>query len=106
LATLQPIGDKNVDTSLLNYALMGVVIAGVTEMLNRARARDWWVVATIASAGIIGALFGWAQIDGLTSAVQGLATGFGTSGFISVAHAFGSAKSTPAPSAVIDTTGQ
>lgn len=94
------------ETTLVNYALMGVVIAGVTEMLNRARARDWWVVATIASAGAVGALFGWAGLDGLNDAVQGLATGFGTSGFISVAHAFGSAKSTPAPSAVIDTTGQ
>lgn len=94
------------ETTLLEYALMGVVIAGVTEMINRARARDWWVVATIASAGIIGALFGWAGLDGLDNAVQGLATGFGTSGFISVAHAFGSAKSTPVPSSIIDTTGQ
>jgi uncharacterized membrane protein HdeD (DUF308 family) len=82
------------------YLLLGAVIAGITELLNRLRAKDYWVAATIISSAIVGGLFGWQGIEGL-DVVTGLAAGFGTSGVIKTISAFGN-KSTPAPSTVLE----
>lgn len=81
------------------YVLLGAVIAGVTEMLNRVRARDYWVAATIATSAIIGGLFGIFAIEGL-NLVTGIAAGFGVSGAFS-AIGMVKGKSTPQPSSIV-----
>lgn len=70
------------------YVLLGAVIAGATELLNRLRARDFWVAATIVTSAVIGTLFGAADVEGLTP-ITGLAAGLGASGAIKVLSAFG-----------------
>lgn len=81
------------------FVLLGAVIAGVTELLSRLRAKDYWVAATIVTSAGIGALFGAAEVEGLT-VLTGLAAGFGASGAIKAISSVGR-KSTPAPSKVI-----
>lgn len=84
---------------LTQYVLLGAVIAGVTEFLNRLRAKDYWVAATVATAALIGLLFGVSGVEGLTP-ITGLAAGFGVSGaFSGIGMIRG--KSTPAPSEVL-----
>lgn len=78
------------------YILLSAVIAGVTEFLNRLRARDYWTAATIATAAGVGALFGFFDVEGLT-VITGIAAGFGTSGSLSALGIIGK-RSTPAPS--------
>lgn len=82
------------------YVLLAAVIAGITELLSRARAKDWWVVGTIATAGIIGGLFGYFEIGGLTDVATGVAAGFGASGALKAVSSVGN-KSQPQPSALI-----
>lgn len=84
---------------LAQYVLLGMVIAGATELLNRLRARDYWVVATIVTSGLIGALFGFGGVEGLTP-VTGLAAGLGVSGAIKTLSIFGQ-KSQPTESKVL-----
>ena len=81
------------------YVLFAAVIAGVTELLNRARAKDWWVVATIATSALIGGVFGYFGLEGLT-VVTGIAAGFGASGAIKLVGSVGR-KSEPEPSAAL-----
>lgn len=81
---------------LTQYILLAAVIAGVTELINRLRARDYWVALTVATAATIGGVFGYFGIEGLTL-VTGIAAGFGTSGAFS-AIGMVQGKSTPAPS--------
>lgn len=81
------------------YVLLAAVIAGVTELLNRARAKDWWVVATIATAATIGGVFGYFELEGLT-VVTGIAAGFGASGALKLVGNVGN-KSEPHPSSVL-----
>jgi len=78
------------------YVLLAAVIAGVTELLNRLRAKDYWTAVTVATAALIGLVFGVLNVEGLT-AVTGLAAGFGASGALSAIGIVGK-KSTPAPS--------
>ncbi len=78
------------------YVLLAAVIAGVTEMLNRLRAKDYWVVATIATSAVIGGVFGALEVEGLTL-VTGIAAGFGASGALKAVASVGR-KSEPAPS--------
>ena len=82
------------------YVLLAAVIAGVTELFNRARAKDWWVVATIATAAVIGGVFGYFELEGLT-VVTGIAAGFGASGALKLVGSVGN-KSTPQPSTVLN----
>ena len=82
------------------YVLLAAVIAGATELLNRARAKDWWVVATIATAAIIGGVFGYFNLEGLT-VVTGIAAGFGASGALKLAGSVGH-KSDQQPSTVLE----
>lgn len=81
------------------YVLLAAVIAGVTELLNRLRAKDYWTAVTIATAASIGAVFGLAGVEGLTL-VTGIAAGFGTSGSLSALGIVGK-RSTPTPSGPI-----
>lgn len=78
------------------YVLLGAVIAGSTELISRIRARDFWTAITIATAGIIGLLFGVFGVEGLNP-VLGLAAGLGTSGALTTLGIVGR-RSTPAPS--------
>ena len=82
------------------YVLLAAVIAGVTELLNRARAKDWWTVATIATAATIGGVFGYFGLEGLT-VVTGIAAGFGASGALKLVGSVGN-KSTPQPRSVLN----
>jgi len=84
---------------LTQYVLLAAVIAGVTEMINRIRAKDYWVATTVATSALIGALFGLFGVEGLTL-VTGLAAGFGVSGSFSALGIVGK-RSTPAPSTVV-----
>lgn len=82
------------------YVLLAAVIAGVTELLNRLRAKDYWVAATIVTSAAIGALFGAFNVESLT-VVTGLAAGFGASGALKLVGSVGQ-KSTPAPSTLTE----
>lgn len=84
---------------ITQYVLLAAVIAGVTELLNRLRAKDYWVAGTVATAAIIGGLFGAFGVEGLTL-VTGVAAGFGVSGSFS-AIGMVRGKSSPAPSKLI-----
>ena len=81
------------------YVLLAAVIAGVTELLNRLRAKDYWVVATIATSAVIGGLFGYFEVEQLT-VVTGIAAGFGASGALKAVASVGR-KSEPTPSTVL-----
>lgn len=78
---------------LVQYVLLAAVIAGVTELINRVRAKDYWAVATIATAALIGAVFGFYGLEGLQNVSQGMAVGFGLSGGIKVLSAVGKGSS-------------
>lgn len=82
------------------YVLLAAVIAGVTEMLSRARAKDWWVVGTIVSAGLVGGVFGYFGIGNLPDIATGVAAGFGASGALKAVSSVGR-KSEPAPSTLL-----
>ncbi len=81
---------------ITQYVLLAAVIAGVTELLNRLRAKDYWTALTVGTAALIGGLFGLLGVEGLTL-VTGLAAGFGTSGSLSAIGIVGR-RSTPSPS--------
>lgn len=81
------------------FIVLGAVIAGVTELISRLRAADYWVAATIVTAAIIGALFGALHYYPNLDAAEGAAIGFGVSGAFSFAGMF-KGKSTPAESKV------
>ncbi len=81
---------------ITQYILLAAVIAGATEMINRVRAKDYWVATTVATSAVIGALFGAFGLEGL-NLVTGLAAGFGVSGSFS-AIGMVRGKSAPAPS--------
>lgn len=82
------------------YVLLAAVIAGVTELLNRIRGKDWWVVATIVSAAVVGGLFGYFNYYPDLDVVEGIAAGFGASGALKALASVGN-KSTPEPSSVV-----
>lgn len=84
---------------ITQYVLLAAVIAGITEMLNRIRAKDYWVAATVATSAIVGGLFGIFGVEGL-NLVTGIAAGFGVSGSFS-AIGMVRGKSAPAPSEVL-----
>lgn len=61
------------------YILLGAVITGITELLSRLRAADYWTAVTIGCAAIVGGLFGLGHVEGL-NLISGIAAGFGASG--------------------------
>ena len=82
------------------YVLLAADIAGVTELINRLRAKDYWVVASIATAGVVGAIFGYFGIGDIPDIATGLAAGFGASGALKVVSSVGR-KSEPTPSSLL-----
>jgi hypothetical protein len=78
------------------YVLLAAVIAGITELLNRLRGKDYWVAATVGTAAVVGGLFGLFGVEGL-NLVTGIAAGFGVSGSFS-AIGMVRGKSAPTPS--------
>lgn len=79
------------------YVLLGAVIAGVTELISRLRAKDLWVAGTIVVAAIIGGLFGAFHYYPDLDVVEGIAVGFGAAGALTAIGSVGN-KSRPAPS--------
>lgn len=84
---------------LEQYVVLAAVIAGITELISRIRARDYWVVATILCAAVVGGLFGASDYYPGLDAVEGVVAGFGAAGGLKALSTVGN-KSTPAPSKV------
>lgn len=82
---------------LSQYVMLGTVLAGVTELLNRLRARDFWVVVTIVTCVVVGAVCGVLNLFGVPSLEVGVLVGFGTSGALKAVSMLGQ-KSVPTPS--------
>lgn len=78
-------------------ALLGAVVAGATEFLNRLRANDLWVAATIFTSALLGGLIGSHYGVGF---IDGVAVGLGASGAFSFVGMF-KGKSVPAESKVV-----
>ena len=66
--------------------LLGMV-AGVIELIKRAFDKDWRAVAIIAAAGVVGGASAFALGIGV---LIGIAVGFATSGYVTIAQNFGS----------------
>lgn len=84
------------DLNIVQYVLLLTVIAGITELISRVRAKDYWVALTIVVAALTGLVFGIFGIEGLNP-VQGLAVGFAAPGTLTALGMIGK-KSTPTPS--------
>lgn len=65
--------------------LLGMV-AGVIELIKRAFDKDWRAVAIIAAAGVVGGLSALALS---ISILVGIAVGFATSGYVTIAQNIG-----------------
>lgn len=87
---------------LTQYVLLATVLAGVTELLNRLRARDYWVVVSIVTCVVVGAICGALELFGVPSVEIGVLLGFGTSGTIKALGSVGN-KSVPTPSSIVET---
>lgn len=85
---------------LTQYIQLGLVLAGITELISRLRARDLWVATTIVTCVVAGAVCGAFELFGVPNAEIGILVGFGTSGALKGISMFGN-KSTPAPSDVV-----
>lgn len=83
------------------YVLLGAVLAGVTELTARLRAKDLWVVVTIVTCVVAGAVCGYFKLFGAPNVEVGVLAGFATSGALKGFSMFGQ-KSTPAPSSVTE----
>lgn len=83
------------------YVLLGAVLAGATELLNRLRAKDYWVVASIVTCVAVGAVCGIFELFGAPNVEIGVLVGFGTSGALKAFSMLGQ-KSTPSPSSVVE----
>lgn len=89
------------DIDPVALAVIGAVIAGITELFSRLRARDFWVAGTIAMAAVVGLIFGLTGYFPNVDAVEGTIAGFATSGAITVVGSLGR-KSTPQPSTLTE----
>lgn len=67
------------ELNVVQYVMLLTVIAGITELITRLRAKDYWVAVTIVAAALTGLVFGLFGLEGL-SPVQGLAVGFAAPG--------------------------
>lgn len=79
------------------YVQLGLVLAGITELISRLRARDLWVATTIVTCAVVGAVCGALKLFGVPTVEVGVLVGFATSGALKGISMFGN-KSTPAPS--------
>lgn len=66
------------------------LIAGIVELINRLRGKDYWVVITILAAGAVGGVLGGFGYF-VPNIIEGIAFGFATSGFVTIAGAIKSA---------------
>lgn len=83
--------------SALQIGFLTTLIIGVTELLSRLRAKDYWVAGTIVSAAVLGGLIAlYYHVD----FVSGIAAGFTGSGLLKVLGSAGN-KSTPTPSNLV-----
>lgn len=85
------------ELEVAQYVVLLATIAGATEMIVRARAKDWWVVLTIGTSALIGLFFGAIGYYPEVDPIEGLALGFAASGALTALGMFGK-RSTPAPS--------
>ena len=81
------------------FLVLGAIIAGVTELITRLRAKDFWVVGTIVCSALIGFLFGLSGYFPGLDAVEGVVYGFGASGAIT---AIGATRSKATPSSLVE----
>lgn len=84
------------DLNPVQYVLLLTVIAGITELITRLRAKDYWVALTIVVSALTGLIFGVLGIEYLTP-VTGLAVGFAAPGALTALGMLGK-KSVAAPS--------
>lgn len=89
------------DLDITQYIVLAIVIAGVTELITRIRAKDWWTVVTIASAVLVGFIFGLIGYYAGVGPVEGIALGFGASGLITTVGAVRSPATKSSPTAPI-----
>lgn len=64
------------------------LVAALVELLRRVKAKDYYAVATIIGAGVIGGLVGYLRVDGVT-VEQGVVAGLSASGLITIVQNFG-----------------
>jgi len=64
------------------------MIIGIVELLKRIKLSDWFAVATIVLAALVGGLAGYFGVEGLTVAT-GIVTGLAASGLVTVATRVG-----------------
>lgn len=83
------------------YVLLLATIAGVTELISRVRAKDWWTTVTIISAALVGAVFGLSGYYPGLDAVEGMVAGFGAAGALTAVGFVGN-RSTPSPSKAVE----
>lgn len=60
-----------------------LLIAGIVELITRLRAADYWTVATIGSAGVVGFLLGIAHFY-VPDPIAGIAFGISASGLVTI----------------------
>lgn len=82
-------------------AVVLAMIAGITELINRLRAKDFWVAFTILTSAVVGGLLAALQFD--ASAVSGVLAGFTASGVITTVGSIGN-KSAAVESTVVSRT--
>lgn len=87
-----------VSLSPAQLLVLGSVIVGVTELISRLRAKDYWVAGTIVCAAVVGAVL---ALYYKADAVDGLVAGFSASGALKALGSVGN-KSTPAPSSIVE----
>lgn len=87
------------DLDLTQYLVLVTVIAGVTELIARLRAKDLWVALTIGTSAVVGFLFGLIHYYANVGPVEGLALGFAASGVMTIV---GAKRSTPTPSSPVE----
>lgn len=85
------------ELEITQYVVLLATIVGVTELIARVRAKDYWVVLTIGTAAVIGLIFGAIGYYDGVGPVEGLALGFSASGALTALGMLGK-RSTPSPS--------
>jgi hypothetical protein len=68
-------------------------VVAATEVLRRAKVSDWFAVATIVVAGVIGAAAGALHAPGVADVWTGIIAGLGASGLVTVASRIGGGNS-------------
>lgn len=75
-----------VEFTAAQLAVLTAAIIGATELINRLRAKDLWVAASIVTASVIGTLL---ALYFKADPVVGMVTGLGASGLVKTVGSFG-----------------